>query len=91
MEGSTISPATGLRTSPIPKIMNNFALFCRVRIEYSAAQKTWIKEVRAKLWVFADHDTTRHPNIAGGNITTKKSSATKAVLANVLKQEHFLR
>jgi hypothetical protein len=58
MEGSTISPATGLRTSPIPKIMNNFALFCRVRIEYSAAQKTWIKEVRAKLWVFADHDTT---------------------------------
>ncbi len=58
MEGSTIFPATGLRTSPIPKIMNNFALFCRVRIEYSAAQKTWIKEVRAKLWVFADHGTT---------------------------------
>lgn len=25
MEGSTISPATGLRASPIPKIMNNFA------------------------------------------------------------------
>ena len=56
--GSTISPATGLRTSPISKIMNNFALYCRVRIEYSAGQKTWVKEVRAKLWVFADHDTT---------------------------------
>lgn len=58
MEGSTIPLATGLCASPVPKSINSFALFCRIRIEYSAAQKTWIKEVRGKLWVFADHDTT---------------------------------
>jgi hypothetical protein len=34
--------------------LRSHALYCRAKIEYSAAKENWIEDIRMRLWVFAD-------------------------------------
>jgi hypothetical protein len=36
--------------------LRSYALYCRAKIEYSAANERWVEDVRMRLWVFADPD-----------------------------------
>lgn len=50
--------AKGLWVSPVPKVLNSYALYCRARIEYFFGNSSWIEDVEMKFLVFDDTKVT---------------------------------